>query len=65
MADELYAVYQENLQRILAEQRRHRAEVLPEVNRQIDEWLKELEVTRPKWLKQRWPKYPAYGGKHE
>ncbi len=65
LADELYAVYQENLQRILAEQRRHRAEVLPEVNRQIDEWLKELEVTRPKWLKQRWPKYPAYGGKHE
>lgn len=65
LAEELYAVYQENLQRILADQRRHRAEVLPEVNRQIDEWLNELEGTRPKWLKQRWPEYPAYGGRHE
>ena len=65
LADELYAVYQENLQRILAEQRRHRAEVLPEVNRQIDEWLKEIEREWRDWLKREWPKYPAYGGKHE
>ena len=65
LAEELYAVYQENLQRILADQRRHRAEVLPEVNRQIDEWLKEIEREWPDWLKQEWPEYPAYGGRHE
>ena len=29
LAEELYAVYQENLQRVLAEQRRNRAEALP------------------------------------
>lgn len=51
LAEELYAVYQENLQRVLAEQRRNRAEALPEINRQIDQWLKEAEREQPKWLK--------------
>ena len=33
------------------EQRRNRAEALPEINRQIDQWLKEAEREQPKWLK--------------
>lgn len=65
LAEELYAVYQENLQRVLAEQRRNRAEALPEINRQIDQWLKEAERDRPKWLKAMWPEYPDYGGEKE
>ena len=65
LAEELYAVYQENLQRVLAEQRRNRAEALPEINRQIDQWLKEAERDRPKWLKAMWPEYPDYGDEKE
>ena len=65
LAEELYAVYQENLQRVLAEQRRNRAEALPEINRQIDQWLKEAEREQPKWLKAMWPEYPDYGEAHE
>ena len=60
LAEELLAVYQENYQRTLERQRRHRAKMLPEVNRQIDCWLKDMETRDPKWLKKKWPTYPAY-----
>lgn len=58
LAKELCAVYMEHFLRLLERQRRHRAEVLPEVNRQIDAWLKDMEVKDPKWLKKAWPDYP-------
>ncbi|MDM8215325.1 hypothetical protein QUW15_04020 [Desulfovibrio piger] len=61
LAEELFAVYQENYQRVLERQRRHRARMLPEVNRQIDGWLKDMERLAPEWLKKEWPTYPAYG----
>ena len=60
LAEELLAVYQENYQRTLEQQRRHRAKMLPEVNRQIDCWLKDMETRNPKWLKEKWPAYPDY-----
>ncbi|MDM8215326.1 hypothetical protein QUW15_04025 [Desulfovibrio piger] len=61
LAEELFAVYLENHQRVLERQRRHRARMLPEVNRQIDGWLKDMERLAPEWLKKKWPTYPAYG----
>ena len=61
LAEELFAVYLENHQRVLERQRRHRARMLPEVNRQIDGWLKDMERLAPEWLKKEWPTYPAYG----
>ena len=33
--------------------------MLPEVNRQIDCWLKVMEIRNPQWLKKEWPSYPA------
>ena len=60
LAEELFAVYQENYQRVLEQQRRRRAKMLPEVNRQIDGWLKDMERLAPEWLKKEWPDYPAY-----
>ena len=47
LAEELFAVYQENYQRVLEQQRRRRANMLPEVNRQIDGWLKDMETRKP------------------
>ena len=61
LAEELFAVYQENYQRVLEQQRRRRAKMLPEVNRQIDGWLKDVEAREPEWLKKEWPTWPAYG----
>lgn len=61
LAEELFAVYQENYQRVLEQQRRRRAKMLPEVNRQIDGWLKDVETRESEWLKKEWPTYPAYG----
>ena len=60
LAEELFAVYQENYQRVLEQQRRRRAKMLPEVNRQIDGWLKDVEAREPEWLKKEWPTWPAY-----
>ena len=59
LAEELFAVYQENYQRVLEQQRRRRVNMLPEVNRQIDGWLKDMEIRNPQWLKKEWPSYPA------
>ena len=61
LAEELIAVYRENYQRVLEQQRRRRANMLPEVNRQIDGWLRDMETREPQWLKKEWPTYPAYG----
>ena len=47
LAEELIAVYQENYQRVLEQQRRRRANMLPEVNQQIDGWLKDMETRKP------------------
>ena len=61
LATELLAVYRENYQRVLERQRRRRAAMLPEVNRQIDGWLMDMKARNSEWLKKEWPTWPAYG----
>ena len=61
LATELLAVYRENYQRVLERQRRRRAAMLPEVNRQIDGWLMDMKARNSDWLKKEWPTWPAYG----
>ena len=61
LAEELIAVYRENYQRVLERQRRRRAAMLPEVNRQIDGWLMDMKARNSEWLKKEWPTWPAYG----